>query len=73
MGWAGHVAYMEEVRNIYKILIAELEVKRPLPKRRLEWQNIRMNLKEIRMEPVNWIHLAQDRDQMVQEDIVIHS
>jgi hypothetical protein len=40
------------------------EVKRPLgiPKRKSD-DNIRMDLREIGWESVDWIHLAQDRDQ----------
>jgi len=31
-----------------------------------KWEdNIRINLKEIRWEGVDWMHLAQDRDQAV--------
>jgi hypothetical protein len=27
------------------------------------WEDIRMNIRETRWEGVDWIHLAQDRDQ----------
>jgi hypothetical protein len=38
--------------------------KRPLVRPRSRWEgNIKMYLKEIRYEDVDWIHLAQDRDQ----------
>jgi hypothetical protein len=37
---------------------------RPLGRHRRRWEdNIRMDLREIGWEDVNWIHLAQDRDQ----------
>jgi hypothetical protein len=44
-------------------LVEKLEDERPLgrPRRRLE-DNIRMDLKEIGWEVVDWIHLAQERD-----------
>jgi hypothetical protein len=46
-----------------KMLVGKPEGKRPLgiPKRRWE-DNIKMNLKEIVLERVDWIHLAQARD-----------
>jgi hypothetical protein len=47
-----------------KCVVENPEGRRPLgrPKRRWE-DNIYMNLREIEWEGVNWIHLAQDRDQ----------
>jgi hypothetical protein len=64
MKWAGHVECMEEMRNAHKILVGIPEGKRPLgrPKCRRE-NNIRMDLREIRWEGVDWKHLAQDKDQ----------
>jgi hypothetical protein len=52
---------MGEVRNAYGTLVGKPEGKRPLgrPARRRE-DNIRM---ETGWEGVDWIHLAQDRDQ----------
>jgi hypothetical protein len=39
------------------------EGKRPLGRPSRRWEdNIRMDLKEIGMENVDWIHLAHDRD-----------
>jgi hypothetical protein len=60
---AGHVAYMWEMRNAYKILVGKLEGKRPLKRPRHRWDDtIKMNLREIGWDGVNWIHLAQDKD-----------
>jgi hypothetical protein len=51
-------------RNPYKIFIGTPERKRPVPRLRCIWEsNIRMDLKETPWEVVEWIHLAQDRDQ----------
>jgi hypothetical protein len=63
MRWAEHVARMGEERKVYKILEGKPEGKRPLgrPKRRCE-DGIRMDLREIGLEGVDWILLAQDRD-----------
>jgi hypothetical protein len=61
--WAGHVARMGEVRGAYNILVGKPEWRRPLARPRRRWEdNIKMDLGEIGLEDVNWIHLAQDRD-----------
>jgi len=39
------------------------EGKRPLGRSRGRWDDIRMDLTEVRREVVDWIHLAQGRDQ----------
>jgi hypothetical protein len=54
---------MGEVRDAYNILVERPEGRRPLgrPRRRGE-DNIKMDLREIGFEDVDWIHLAQDRD-----------
>jgi hypothetical protein len=50
--------------HAYKIVVGKPEGKRPLgrPRHRRE-DNIRMDLREIGWECVDWIQLAQDRDQ----------
>jgi hypothetical protein len=51
-------------RNAYTILVGKPEGKRPLGRRRRRWvDSIKMNLREIGWEGMDWIHLAQDRDQ----------
>jgi hypothetical protein len=54
---------MKEMRNAYKILVGKPEGKRPFGtlRRRLE-DNIKMYLREIGLEGVDWIHLAQKRN-----------
>jgi predicted membrane protein len=50
-----------EMRDAYKILVGKSEGKIPVGRPRSRWKgNIRMNLKEIRWEDVNWMHLDQD-------------
>jgi hypothetical protein len=63
MRCAGHVAQMEAKRNAYRILVGKQEGKRPLgrPRRGLV-DNIKMNLREIGWDGLDWIDLAQDRD-----------
>jgi hypothetical protein len=59
MRWAGHVAYMGEKKNAYKILIGKPERKRPLGRSRSRWQDsIRMDLSEKLWEGLDCIHLA---------------
>jgi hypothetical protein len=64
MGWAGHVARMGKKGNAYRILVGKPEGKKPLGRPRHRWEdNIRMDLKEIGWDGMDWIDLAQDRDQ----------
>jgi hypothetical protein len=64
MRWAGHVARRGEKRNAYRILVGNPEGKRPLGRPRRRWEdNIRMDLREIGCGGMDWIDLAQDRDQ----------
>jgi hypothetical protein len=54
---------MGEIRHAYKILVGKPEGKRPLGRHRRRWKdNIKLDLMEILLEGVEWIHLAQDRD-----------
>jgi hypothetical protein len=64
VSWAGHLARIGATRNAYKILVGNPEVKRPLgrPRRRLV-DNIKLELREIGWDDMDWIDLAQDRDQ----------
>jgi hypothetical protein len=64
MRWAGHVASMEEGRGVYRDLVGRPEGKRPLGRRRHRCEdNIKMDLREIDVDGVNWIRLSQDRVQ----------
>jgi hypothetical protein len=50
--------------NTYMILVGKPEVKRTLGRPRRRWEdNIRMYLREIGWGVMDWIDLAQDRDQ----------
>jgi hypothetical protein len=63
--WAGHVARMGAIRKkCIQRFGQKPEGKRPLGRPRYTWEeNIRMDLREIGWECVDWIHLAQSRDQ----------
>jgi hypothetical protein len=53
-----------EKRNAYRILVGKPEGKRPLGRPRCRWvDNIKIDLREIERDGVDWIDLAQDRDQ----------
>jgi len=61
---AGNVAPAGERRNAYKILVCKRERKRPLGRPRRRWEdNIRVDLRQIGWDGVDWIRLAQDRIQ----------
>jgi len=52
------------MRNIYKISVGNPERNRSVGRHRRIWEdNIRIDLREIVWETVDWIHLAQDRGQ----------
>jgi hypothetical protein len=60
MRWAGCVARMGEKRNAYRILVGKPEENRPLGRARHRWvDNIKMDLREIEWDGMNWIDPAQ--------------
>jgi hypothetical protein len=64
MRWVGHVARMGAKRNTYRILVGKLEGKRPLGRPRRGWvNNIKIHLREIGWDGMDWINPAQDRGQ----------
>jgi hypothetical protein len=55
---------MGDIGNAYRILVRKPEGKRPLGRYRRRWEcNIRIDLRDIGWEGVDWIHLAQERGQ----------
>ena len=63
MGWAGHVARMEEGRGVHKVLVGKTEGKRPFGRPRRRWENnIKMDLEEVGRCCGDWTELAEDRD-----------
>jgi hypothetical protein len=64
MRWVGHVARVGEGTGVYRVLVGRSKGERPLGRSRCRWEdNIRMDLREIGIDGVNWIQLAQDRVQ----------
>jgi hypothetical protein len=51
------------MRHTYKILVRKPEGERPDGRSRHRWEDNIMNLREIGWEGVEWIHMAQERDQ----------
>jgi hypothetical protein len=55
---------MEAKRNVHRILVGKLERKRPLGRpRRERMDNIKMDLREIGRNGMDWVDAAEDRDQ----------
>jgi hypothetical protein len=64
MRLAGHAARTAEKRNAYRILVGMPEENKPLGRSRCRWvDNIKMDLRDLGWDGVDWIDMAQDRDQ----------
>jgi hypothetical protein len=64
MRWTGHVKRIVKKRNACRIVEGKPEGKRPLGRPRREWvDNIKIDLRVIGCDGMDWIYLAQDRDQ----------
>jgi hypothetical protein len=63
MRWVGQVAHMEEERKVYKFLVGKPEARRPLGSLMHRWEDgIKVDLREIGWEGVEWVLPAEDRD-----------
>jgi hypothetical protein len=52
------VACIREGRNVYRVLVGKPKGKRPLERPRRRWEDgIKMDLREIGLGCVEWIHL----------------
>jgi hypothetical protein len=61
MRWVGHIARIRKIKNAHKILVGKTLMEETT---RCRWEdNIRIDLREIRCEGVDWPHLAQDINQ----------
>jgi hypothetical protein len=59
MRWAGHVARMEEGRDVYRVLVGKPEGKRPLGRPKRGWEgSIKADLQEVGGGGMDWIELA---------------
>jgi hypothetical protein len=62
--WAGNVARIGDKKNAYGILVGKPEGKRPLGRPRYRGvDNIKMDLRNMGWDGMDWIDLAQDKDQ----------
>jgi hypothetical protein len=58
MQWARHVAFMGEMRNAYRIF--------SILGRKRSWEcNIKILLKQMGCEGMDWIHLADSKTQLL--------
>jgi hypothetical protein len=61
--WTGHVARMEESRDVHRILVGKPEGKRPLGRPRCRWEdNIKMYHQEVGCEGMDLTDLTQNSD-----------
>jgi hypothetical protein len=59
MRWAGNSAWMGEMRIAYNTFVRKKEKNKPLGRPRYRWGDyIRLDLRDVGWEGVNWIHLA---------------
>jgi hypothetical protein len=64
MRWTGNVAGMREKRNAYRILLGKSERKTQQGRPSHRWVgNIKMDVKKIGWDGMDWIDLVQDRGQ----------
>jgi hypothetical protein len=57
---------MREKRNAYRVLVENPQGKRPLGRSRRRWEdNDKRHFRVIALESVNWIHLAENWDQVI--------
>jgi hypothetical protein len=60
----GRACSIGETRNAYRILVGKPGGKSPLGRPRRRWvDNIKIDLRETGRDGMDWIDLAQDRDQ----------
>jgi transcription termination factor 2 len=58
----GHVTRMEEGRSVYRVLVGRPKGKRSRGRPRRRWRdNIKMDVRDIGIDGMKWIWLAQDR------------
>jgi hypothetical protein len=63
--WAMHMAQIAEKINVCKCLVGNPEGHSHLSRPGRRWKdNMKIDLKEIIWEGVDWIHLAQDMDEL---------
>lgn len=56
--WAGHVAHVEQKKNVYRVLVGKREGKKELASQRYRLEDNEIVLIEVRWEGVDWIGVA---------------
>ena len=57
---------MGKRRGVYRVLVGKSEDQRPLGRPRRRWvDNIKMDLREVGCEEIDWLELAQDWGKLV--------
>ena len=54
---------MEQFRNAYKFLVEKPEGKRPVGRPRHNWEDIKLDFREVGCDTRDWTDLAEDGDQ----------
>jgi hypothetical protein len=61
--WAGQVACMRERRGAYKVLVSKPEERWSLERPRRRWEDhIKIYIREVGWENMDWIDVAQNRE-----------
>jgi hypothetical protein len=59
--WVGHVARIGKGRCVYRVLVGRSKGKETTGRPRRRWEdNIKLDLREMRVDGANWIRLAQN-------------
>jgi hypothetical protein len=62
--WAGYKALMGKMRSVHRNMVVNSTGKKSLVRPRYSWEdNNKMDLRESGFGGVEWIHLAQHKDQ----------
>jgi hypothetical protein len=63
IGWVGHAACIQEMRNANQILVGKPDGKKQLRRPKHRWTDITMDFRETFFGSFDWIHTTQYRDQ----------
>jgi hypothetical protein len=61
--WGGCITPIDEMWNEYRIFVGKQEGRRPVGRPICRWVDIKLDLRETGWCYMDWIDLAQDRDQ----------